>query len=43
LAALSPNAEAGPGRERMESRIVIKLIEAAGWYEVGHEGSHKQF
>lgn len=27
----------------MDSRTVIKLIEAAGWYEAGHEGSHKQF
>ena len=27
----------------MESRTVIKLVEAVGWYEVGHEGSHKPF
>ncbi len=27
----------------MHSRQVIKLIEAAGWYEVRQAGSHKQF
>jgi predicted RNA binding protein YcfA (HicA-like mRNA interferase family) len=25
------------------SREVIKAIEADGWYEVGQDGSHKQF
>ena len=27
----------------MESRIVIREIEADGWYEVAQRGSHKQF
>lgn len=27
----------------MNSRDVIKALEAAGWCEVAHEGSHKQF
>jgi predicted RNA binding protein YcfA (HicA-like mRNA interferase family) len=27
----------------VSSREVIKAIEADGWYEVGQEGSHKQF
>ena len=25
------------------SREMIKLVQADGWYEVSHEGSHKQF
>ena len=27
----------------MDSKTIIKLIEADGWYEVGQKGSHKQF
>ena len=27
----------------MDSKSVIRLIEADGWYEVGQKGSHKQF
>lgn len=27
----------------MDSRRVIAKIEADGWYEVAHKGSHKQF
>jgi predicted RNA binding protein YcfA (HicA-like mRNA interferase family) len=27
----------------VSSREVIKAIEADGWYEVGQDGSHKQF
>ena len=27
----------------MNSRDVIKEVEKDGWYEVNHEGSHKQF
>jgi predicted RNA binding protein YcfA (HicA-like mRNA interferase family) len=27
----------------MDSKTVIKAIEADGWYEVGQKGSHKQF
>jgi len=27
----------------MDSRTVIKLIEADGWFEVAQKGSHKQF
>jgi len=27
----------------MNSRDVIKRVEKDGWYEVNHEGSHKQF
>jgi predicted RNA binding protein YcfA (HicA-like mRNA interferase family) len=27
----------------MSSREVIKALKADGWFEVGHEGSHKQF
>ena len=27
----------------MNSRDVIGVLKANGWYEVGHEGSHKQF
>lgn len=27
----------------MDSRNVIKALEADGWFEVAHEGSHKQF
>jgi len=27
----------------MDSKSVIKLIEADGWFEVGQKGSHKQF
>lgn len=27
----------------MDSRTVIRLIEAAGWREVAQKGSHKQF
>ncbi len=27
----------------MNSRDVIRLLKADGWYEVNHEGSHKQF
>ena len=27
----------------MNSRTVIKALEKDGWYEVNHEGSHKQF
>jgi len=27
----------------MDSRTVIKLLKAAGWYEVGCKGSHHQF
>ena len=25
------------------SREIISILEADGWYEVNHEGSHKQF
>jgi len=28
---------------RMESRDIIKRLKKAGWFEVAHEGSHKQF
>lgn len=28
---------------RMNSRDVIKAVEADGWYEVAQKGSHKQF
>jgi len=27
----------------VDSKTVIKSIEADGWYEVGQKGSHKQF
>ena len=27
----------------MNSRDIIKAIEADGWYEAAHKGSHKQF
>ncbi|HYC66553.1 MAG TPA: type II toxin-antitoxin system HicA family toxin [Reyranellaceae bacterium] len=27
----------------MDSRTVIRLIEADGWFEVDQKGSHKQF
>lgn len=27
----------------MNSREIIKRIEADGWFEVAHKGSHKQF
>ncbi|CAN7307464.1 type II toxin-antitoxin system HicA family toxin [Phenylobacterium sp. LjRoot164] len=27
----------------MESREIIKALEADGWVEVAHKGSHKQF
>jgi predicted RNA binding protein YcfA (HicA-like mRNA interferase family) len=27
----------------LNSRDVIAALEADGWYEVAHEGSHKQF
>lgn len=27
----------------MSSREVIKRVKEDGWYEVNHEGSHKQF
>ena len=27
----------------MQSKTVIKLIEADGWFEVAQKGSHKQF
>jgi predicted RNA binding protein YcfA (HicA-like mRNA interferase family) len=27
----------------MDSRDIIKQLEADGWYEVAHKGSHKQF
>lgn len=27
----------------MNSRDVIKALEADGWFEVAHKGSHKQF
>lgn len=27
----------------MDSRQIIKLIEAGGWFEVRQKGSHKQF
>ncbi len=27
----------------MTSKEIIKRLEAAGWYEVAHVGSHKQF
>ena len=27
----------------MDSRTIIKLIEADGWFEVAQKGSHKQF
>lgn len=27
----------------MDSRAVIKLLKADGWFEVNQEGSHKQF
>lgn len=27
----------------MTSREIIKTLEADGWYEVAHRGSHKQF
>jgi predicted RNA binding protein YcfA (HicA-like mRNA interferase family) len=27
----------------MSSREVIQRLRGAGWYEVAHEGSHKQF
>jgi predicted RNA binding protein YcfA (HicA-like mRNA interferase family) len=27
----------------MNSRDVISVLKANGWYEVAHEGSHKQF
>ena len=27
----------------MKSRDVIKALEADGWYEADHNGSHKQF
>ncbi|MFQ5959135.1 MAG: type II toxin-antitoxin system HicA family toxin [Alphaproteobacteria bacterium] len=27
----------------VSSREIIKKLEKAGWYEVAHEGSHKQF
>jgi predicted RNA binding protein YcfA (HicA-like mRNA interferase family) len=27
----------------MDSKTVIKLIEADGWFEVAQKGSHKQF
>lgn len=27
----------------MHSREVIRLLERDSWYEVAHEGSHKQF
>jgi predicted RNA binding protein YcfA (HicA-like mRNA interferase family) len=27
----------------MHSREVIKALEQDGWFEVAHEGSHKQF
>jgi predicted RNA binding protein YcfA (HicA-like mRNA interferase family) len=27
----------------MHSREVIKLLKAHGWFEVGQQGSHKQF
>jgi len=27
----------------MDSRAVIKRLEADGWYEVAQKGSHKQF
>jgi predicted RNA binding protein YcfA (HicA-like mRNA interferase family) len=27
----------------MDSREIIKRLKDAGWFEVAHEGSHKQF
>jgi predicted RNA binding protein YcfA (HicA-like mRNA interferase family) len=27
----------------MNSREVIRILVAGGWFEVAHEGSHKQF
>ncbi len=27
----------------MDSREIIRRLRAAGWFEVAHEGSHKQF
>ncbi|MCH7936640.1 MAG: type II toxin-antitoxin system HicA family toxin [Proteobacteria bacterium] len=27
----------------MQSRIIIKLLQADGWHEVAHQGDHKQF
>jgi predicted RNA binding protein YcfA (HicA-like mRNA interferase family) len=27
----------------MDSREIIKRLRAAGWFEVAHQGSHKQF
>ncbi len=27
----------------MDSKVVIRRIEADGWFEVGQKGSHKQF
>ena len=27
----------------MDSREIIKQLKADGWFEVAHEGSHKQF
>lgn len=27
----------------MDSREIIRRLRAAGWFEVAHEGNHKQF